>query len=211
MRCRETNSSVTLNMAPLERRFEDYQNLKYLVFDASRFSRQRNEIPRAYEDCLKEKSATCVGRKERQKKSVSFAPNARQKYIRHLNDYSKAHLNELWYSEIELKKIKEEVNSHVALLNEDDSCTKSSIVSKPDFCFAGIESRTAERAAERLFRRQRVWDVVFEEQKSQSEFLLNDPQSLADLSAAYSKPSVDLALTDAEHIRREVDSQNLVL
>ncbi len=147
-----------------------------------------------------------LGRKNKmrggKKTVVTFDNQVVVRLIRGHKELSEQEKDEMWYSSIDLQKIRGETRTTLCLMN-----TKTEIPSNFEerFCTRGLEGRTRKAIKSRSRIRDDVWTAVFEEQSVQRAESSIDPLAIAKVAILASRPAKQTARKTA--LRDEVEAQ----
>jgi hypothetical protein len=140
--------------------------------------------------------ATCGASRQspKAKRSITFSPFATIHNVLHINDYSDEEIACAWYDADELETIKKMDVIYTL------SMMKSGLripVDSPWYCGRGLESFTQEGSTIRRSNKEKAWDAVLDEQDSQRENGICDPQAIANAYSELSRDCQDVAVRKA--------------
>jgi hypothetical protein len=120
-----------------------------------------------------------------QVRNVKFNNTVRVRETIHMNDYSDDEIRRSWYTKIELKRIKEDLQTTAHLIQSREL--------EDSDCWRGLESRIGERAERRNKIISYAIRVVLWEQEQQSRKRINDAFAIAEAYLPVSKVSAVMA------------------
>lgn len=129
-----------------------------------------------------------------EKKRVSFSHKVKVRSTDHVHDFTIEEIDAYWYDEDEILAIRRDMKKTIKWMEAGVSTDSSS----DSFCAIGLESYSKSGARCRLRNRKNGWKVVFEEQASQRQQSIKNPQSLAEI---YKKQAEDSRVTAAVSAR----------
>jgi hypothetical protein len=140
--------------------------------------------------------ATCGASRQspKAKRSITFSPFATIHNVLHINDYSDEEIACAWYDADELETIKKiDVIYTLSMMKGGLRIPEDN----PWYCGRGLESFTQEGSTIRRSNKEKAWDAVLDEQDSQRENGICDPQAIANAYSELSRDCQDVAVRKA--------------
>lgn len=135
-------------------------------------------------------------------KAVAFDHQVVVRLIKGRKELSDREKNDVWYSSVELQRIRGETRTTLCLMN---SKTDIPTNFETRFCTRGLEGRTRKALRSRSRIREAVWTAVFEEQSTQQVESTNDPLAIAEAATVASRRAKQMARDVA--LRDEIEAQ----
>ena len=132
-------------------------------------------------------------RKVSRRKNVSFFEMAEVYEVLHINDYTDLEKESCWFSAEDIRIIRKEARTAIALLEKGELVDDDSL----GYTGRGLEHHTRENARQRMQTRCAVWDAVLDEQERQTREGECDPDQLFTLYHYFSVHSSILARRNA--------------
>lgn len=138
-------------------------------------------------------------RNVRPRKSVSFHPSVSVRKTIHINNYTDDEIDACWYNDKERQDIRGDIHFVVNLISNDLLRQDTEEYSR-----RGIDCRTRENVARRQKLRSLAWYSVFEEQDTQFDVGIFEPECIAYAYNATSAAASEIARSTA--LKDELDA-----
>ena len=147
-------------------------------------------------------TATTSNRRRQHRRSIQFAKQDEIYEIPHIDDMSDEEIDDVWLSNREMKKVRQEARSIVSLIDSDDFMLDDY---NDGLCVRGLDQHTKTYMNRRQAENDLMFEAVFRLQpfKQRTNIDVNVDGLIADLCAKYSVAAVVAAANRAKFDEQE--------